>query len=87
LQESSSYESRLENIKEFNSANQFVKRGISIVPVKFNAYWEASNHIALVNIYPDGSVSINNSGCEMGQGLDIKVAQVDTLLMTFVMLI
>ena len=58
-----------------------------MVPVKFNAFWEAQNHIALVNVYPDGSVSINNSGCEMGQGLDIKVAQVDTLLMIFVLII
>lgn len=86
-QESSSYESRLQNIKEFNSANQFIKRGISIVPVKFNASWEAQNHIALVNIYPDGSVSIHNSGCEMGQGLDVKVAQVHSSHFTFVVLI
>lgn len=86
LQESSDYEKRLENIKEFNSANRFIKRGISIVPVKFNATWEAQTHIALVNVYPDGSVSINSSGCEMGQGLDVKVAQVDTLPFMFGML-
>lgn len=44
--------------------------------MKFNATWEAQTQIALVNVYPDGSVSINSSGCEMGQGLDVKVAQV-----------
>jgi xanthine dehydrogenase molybdopterin-binding subunit B len=88
LQESSSYESRVQSIKEFNAANRFIKRGISIVPVKFNASWEAQNHMALVNVYPDGSVGIHNSGCEMGQGLDVKVAQVDTpFSITFVMLI
>ena len=53
-----------------------MKRGISIVPVKFVASWEAAHFIALVNIYPDGSVGIHQSGCEMGQGLDTKVAQV-----------
>jgi xanthine dehydrogenase large subunit len=53
-----------------------VKRGISVVPVKFVADWEDQDFIALVNIYPDGSVGIYQSGCEMGQGLDVKVAQV-----------
>lgn len=53
-----------------------MKRGISVVPVKFVAGWEAQQFIALVNIYPDGSVGIYQSGCEMGQGLDVKVAQV-----------
>lgn len=53
-----------------------MKRGISIVPVKFVASWEAQQFISLVNIYPDGSVGIHQSGCEMGQGLDVKVAQV-----------
>lgn len=53
-----------------------MKRGISIVPVKFVASWEAQQFIALVNIYPDGSIDIHQSGCEMGQGLDVKVAQV-----------
>lgn len=75
-QDSSSYNVRLQKIKEFNSGNQFVKRGMSMVPVKFNASWEAQTQTALVNIYPDGSVGIHQSGLEMGQGLDVKVAQV-----------
>lgn len=75
-QESSGYETRVKQVKEFNSSNQWVKRGISLIPAKFSASWTASQHIALVNIYPDGSVSIHQSGCEMGQGLDVKVAQV-----------
>ncbi|KAG0611483.1 hypothetical protein M758_7G144100 [Ceratodon purpureus] len=79
VKESSSYESRSQKIKEFNSENKFVKRGISIVPVKFVASWAAQQFIALVNIYPDGSVGIHQSGCEMGQGLDVKVAQVASM--------
>jgi xanthine dehydrogenase molybdopterin-binding subunit B len=75
-QESSAYDSRVKQVKEFNSSNQWVKRGISLIPAKFSATWTAMQHIALVNIYPDGSVSIHQSGCEMGQGLDVKVAQV-----------
>lgn len=75
-QESSGYETRVKQVKEFNSLNQWVKQGISLIPVKFSASWTAVQHIALVNIYPDGSISIHQSGCEMGQGLDVKVAQV-----------
>jgi xanthine dehydrogenase molybdopterin-binding subunit B len=31
---------------------------------------------ALVNIYPDGSTRLETSGVEMGQGLNVKIAQV-----------
>lgn len=76
LQASSDYERRLEHIENFNSKNQWVKRGLSLVPVKFPAAWEGSQMLSLVNIYPDASISIHHSGCEIGQGLDVKVAQV-----------
>ncbi|CAM6125267.1 unnamed protein product [Calypogeia fissa] len=76
VKESSDYEERYEAVEEFNASNKWVKRGISVVPCKFLAYWEDQAQNALVNIYPDGSISLHTSGCEVGQGLDIKIAQV-----------
>ena len=75
-QASSDYEKRLEKIEDFNLNNQWLKRGLSMVPVKFPAQWEGFQVLCLVNIHTDGSISIYHSGCEIGQGLDVKVAQV-----------
>ncbi len=55
------------------------KRGIAIVPLKFGISFTATmlNQAgALVNIYQDGSISVNHGGTEMGQGLNTKMAQV-----------
>lgn len=76
LRESSDYVKRCADVKAFNEQNKWVKRGISLVPVKFGAAWEAQQMISLVNIHTDASISIYQSGCELGQGLDVKVAQI-----------
>ncbi|XP_024541348.1 xanthine dehydrogenase/oxidase isoform X2 [Selaginella moellendorffii] len=76
IKESSNYLIRSKQVDEYNSSNLWRKRGISIVPVKFIAEWHGAQHLALINVHPDGSISIHHSGCEMGQGLDVKVAQV-----------
>jgi xanthine dehydrogenase large subunit len=47
-----------------------VKFGISFTTTHLN---QAG---ALVHVYTDGSISLNHGGTEMGQGLNIKVAQV-----------
>ncbi|KAG6552063.1 hypothetical protein Mapa_006369 [Marchantia paleacea] len=76
LKKSSNYEQRMQEVEKFNINNQWVKRGIGMVPCKFVAYYELQAHTALVNVYQDGSISIHGSGVEVGQGLDIKIAQV-----------
>ncbi|XP_058101391.1 uncharacterized protein LOC131245742 [Magnolia sinica] len=81
LQESSDYIKRCAEVKAFNRQNKWVKRGISLIPVKFSAAWEGLQMISLVNIHTDASISIYQSGCEIGQGLDIKVAQVAAMVL------
>ena len=70
---------RRADIAAFNSANQYVKRGIALTPVKFGISFNTTflNQAgSLIHVYNDGSVHLNHGGTEMGQGLNIKIAQI-----------
>ena len=78
------YAGRCEAIARWNAASPVIKRGLALTPVKFGISFTATmfNQAgALVNVYTDGSVTVNHGGTEMGQGLHTKVCQVvaDTL--------
>jgi xanthine dehydrogenase molybdopterin binding subunit len=76
LTTSSNYTERRKVISEFNQTNEFVKRGISLTPVKFGISFTTAflNQAgALVHIYNDGTIAINHGGTEMGQGLNTKI--------------
>jgi len=79
LETSSDYRARAAEIDEANRHSPVLKRGIALTPVKFGISFTLT-HLnqagALVNVYADGSVSVNHGGTEMGQGLMTKVAQV-----------
>jgi len=79
LMVSSEYKKRRTEVNEFNSKNEFYKKGLAITPVKFGISFTTSflNQAgALVNIYKDGSVLVNHGGTEMGQGLNTKIQQI-----------
>jgi xanthine dehydrogenase molybdopterin binding subunit len=76
LTASSNYSERRKSITEFNRRNEFVKRGISLTPVKFGISFTTAflNQAgALVHIYNDGTIAVNHGGTEMGQGLNTKI--------------
>ena len=79
LEASSEYRRRREEIRRFNAGSKVLKKGLSLVPVKFGISFTAT-HLnqagALVHVYTDGSILVNHGGTEMGQGLNTKVAQV-----------
>ncbi len=84
LSDQCEYKSRRADILKFNQKSSRYKKGISITPVKFGISFTATwfNQAgALVHIYQDGTVQVNHGGTEMGQGLNIKIAQIaaDTL--------
>jgi xanthine dehydrogenase large subunit len=75
----SQYWARREAVNAFNKVNTKRKRGLALVPLKFGISFTATmlnQGGALLNIYMDGSVSVNHGGTEMGQGLNTKMAQV-----------
>jgi xanthine dehydrogenase large subunit len=73
------YRERRDSVNAFNKVNKRRKRGLALVPLKFGISFTATMFNqggALLNIYMDGSVSVNHGGTEMGQGLNTKMAQV-----------
>jgi len=77
---SADLEARRAAVQEFNTANRWKKRGLSMVPMRYDHSVAASGFQvkmhALVSVYSDGSVAVAHSGIEMGQGLNTKVQQV-----------
>jgi len=79
LEASSDYQTRRDEIRQWNQYASVTKRGIAITPVKFGISFTATHFNqagALVHVYTDGSVLINHGGTEMGQGLHTKVCQI-----------
>lgn len=79
LEASTDYARRREEVRAYNADSPWLKKGISLMPIKFGISFTAK-HLnqagALVLVYQDGSVQLSHGGTEMGQGLHIKVAQV-----------
>ncbi len=79
LEQESNYAQRRVTVAEFNARHATRKRGLAISPLKFGISFTATmlnQGGALLNVYQDGSVSVNHGGTEMGQGLNTKMAQV-----------
>lgn len=68
-----------QQIKTFNEANPFVKKGIALMPICFGISFTntmMNQARALVHIYSDGTVSVSTGAVEMGQGVNTKMVQV-----------
>ncbi|WP_057936383.1 molybdopterin cofactor-binding domain-containing protein [Algoriphagus resistens] len=80
VEEKSDYQNRLKKVEAFNRDNKWKKRGIYMVPVKYGSGYNLvmiEQAAAIVSVYSgDGSVSINQGGVDMGQGMMTKVEQV-----------
>ena len=79
LEADSDYQARRRAVLEHNAKGGIIRKGISLTPVKFGISFTATWYNqagALVHVYNDGSVMLNHGGTEMGQGLNVKVAQV-----------
>lgn len=74
LRESSNYEERLRQVKEFNMNNRWKKRGINLLPMIYPQNYPPFRYNAQVAIlHNGGSVLVSHGGIEMGQGINTKV--------------
>jgi xanthine dehydrogenase large subunit len=73
------WDARRAEIAAFNATHPFLRRGLGSFALAFGISF-GIRHLnqagALVHVYTDGSIRLNHGGTEMGQGLNIKVAQV-----------
>jgi xanthine dehydrogenase large subunit len=79
LKATSDFDARREHAARLNAQHPHVKRGIAITPVKFGISFTATAFNqggAVVLIFRDGSVQVNQGGTEMGQGLFTKIQQI-----------
>ncbi|GAB0089792.1 Aldehyde oxidase/xanthine dehydrogenase [Sergentomyia squamirostris] len=70
------YRKRKMEIDSFNHMKRWKKRGIAISPIQHNIKYFLLNSASVYINYVDGSVTVETSGVEMGQGLNTKIAQV-----------
>ena len=77
------YRERRAAVNAFNAKSKTQRksrvRGVALVPLKFGISFTATmlnQGGAFLNIFMDGSVSLNHGGTEMGQGLNTKMQQV-----------
>lgn len=76
LKKDADYDNRAKAIKEFNQANRWKKKSITISATSFPVTY-FGNYSAMVAIYRgDGTVTVTTGGIEMGQGVNTKATQV-----------
>jgi xanthine dehydrogenase molybdopterin-binding subunit B len=70
----SDFAKRKAAVVAFNSANRWSKHGIWCTPVKY-VRGNREKEMVVVSVKRDGSILVDCSGIEMGQGLNTKVVQ------------
>ena len=79
LKRSSDFACRREAVAQWNAAHPHCKRGLAITPVKFGISFTVT-HLnqagALVLLYQDGTLQVNHSATEMGQGVHTNIAMI-----------
>ena len=88
-EEKSQYQKKLQEVNEFNKNNKWKKRGVYMIPVKYGSGYNLvmiEQAAAIVSVYSgDGSVSINQGGVDMGQGMMTKIEQVASYVLNIPM--
>ena len=76
LTESSEITARRAAVDEFNAANRWKKRGLSMVPMRYGHSY-GQDQVVKVSVHAaDGTVDVHHGGTELGQGLTTKIQQI-----------
>lgn len=78
-QRQANYLQKEADVIAFNEKHSYKKRGIAMMAIRFQMGYPVSllnQSTALVHVYLDGSVSLSHGGCEIGQGLNMKIQQI-----------
>ncbi|XP_071104762.1 uncharacterized protein [Haliotis cracherodii] len=77
LETSADVQTRKQQVAAFNQANRWKKKGISVVPLRFDIPYAHINYSVYLTVYHgDGSVAISIGSVENGQGINTKMMQV-----------
>lgn len=79
IEKQTDYKKWRKEIDSHNSKNLSTIRGLSVTAVKFGISFTTrflNQGSALVNVHMDGSIQVSTGATEMGQGVNIKIAQV-----------
>lgn len=74
-----SYEETLKAVKDFNSKNRYRKKGIYCMGSRYQLQPHSFMEKCFVRVYDDGSVLLEHTGLEVGQGMDTKALQALTM--------
>ncbi len=69
-------QNKIKEIRQYNRANKFFKKGFAFMPVTFGISFTSkflNQASALIHIYTDGSVGVSTAAVEMGQGVNEKI--------------
>jgi len=75
----------LTDAKAFNATNPIFKKGLSFQPICFGISFTKTlmnQARALVHVYTDGSVGVSTGAVEMGQGVNTKLLQVASAVLS-----
>ncbi len=79
IENQTQYKKWRQNIEKHNSEGLSTFHGLSITAVKFGISFTTrflNQGSALVNVHMDGSIQVSTGATEMGQGVNVKIAQV-----------
>lgn len=79
IENQTQYKQWRKEIENHNAGNHSTVRGLSVTAVKFGISFTTrflNQGSALVNVHMDGSIQVSTGATEMGQGVNVKIAQV-----------
>lgn len=63
-------------MESFNASNRWKKRGVGLTAAKYGISHGGVKASASIKVFQeDGTMLLNHSGCEIGQGLNTKVGE------------